>query len=30
MNDRFIKKLWHTNRKIFLKEFSILQTIHSE
>lgn len=30
MNDRFIKKLWHTNRKIFLKEFSILQTIHSD
>ena len=30
MNDRFIKKLWHTNRKIFLKEFSILQTINSD
>ena len=30
MNDRFIKKLWHTNRKIFLEEFSILQTIHSD
>lgn len=30
MNDRFIKKLWHTNRKTFLKEFSILQTINSD
>lgn len=30
MQDRFIKKLWHTNRKCFIEEFSILQTINSE
>ena len=30
MQDRLIKKLWHTNRKCFIEEFSILQTINSE
>lgn len=30
MQDKIIKKLWHTNRKCFIDEFSILQTINSE
>ena len=30
MQDRLIKKLWHTNKKKFINEFSILQTINSE
>lgn len=30
MQNRFAKRLWHTNRKEFIKEFSILQTINSE
>ena len=30
MQDRFIKKLWHTNRKGFIKEFAIMQTVNSD
>lgn len=30
MKDKFIKKLWHTNRKCFIDEFYILQTINSD
>lgn len=30
MQDKIIKKLWHTNRKCFIDEFSILQTANPE
>lgn len=30
MDDRLTKKLWHTNRKRFITEFSILQTVNSD
>ncbi len=30
MQDDQIKKLWHTNRKCFIEQFSILQTINSD
>lgn len=30
MQDRLIIKLWHTNRKCFIEQFSILQTINSD
>lgn len=30
MQDRLITRLWHTNIKCFIEQFSILQTINSE